>query len=1282
MTQSKRIVKPAATFVASAVLAIVSGAASASVPSPMNLPRAPLFLNSSVDPNVAVTLDDSGSMTEAYIPDAADDNCGWRHPKFYSHVFNRLYYNPAVRYTPPLGPTGTPFSNASFGAAWYDGYEAVDANNPGNNRQGSRTVDLALEYFPQRNMGPNQNSTGGWPGTRVGHDPRLRPVAPDLTVTANLGTTDEWYINNGANCRNPANTSVPAPAPPVTGGGSVAVQNADAWLPFTSANNQTTGTFFRGTAGGTSAAFYYRFTGDPAVAAQVDDPRRYEAVNMATASAAQQQNFANWYSYYRTRVLMSRTSITRVFGVQDEGLRVVYQNLDPNNQANGNEDRPFRFAAGTTLFNRFTGAGRSTFFNRIYRSPASGITPNRAAMIRAGELFRFGAGVTNATNAYWEGPPLSRELTCRQNFHVHVTDGFTNETTNPALPGAVSAVSLTTGRTLPDGRAYSTSAPESQIFWNILTPANSCGGAQCSPSLARIAFAYWASDLRPDLDNNVPPYFGDRTTGVTGPAVVGSITNPASVPEIYWNPENDPANWQHMVNYTVGLGVAGVRGFPTDYAALRTGGLAWPGLVNLAPQAVDDLWQAGLVSRGGYYSAADPQELVDSLSAALTSVVARRGTASAATVTSGIIQASTLAFRTGFDSGDWSGQVFAYRVGTDGRVIEPPEWEAGGILTARTSDSRVIITAENASGDGIPFRWTALPSDYQASLNDNPATSVIDDDSLGERRVEYIRGDRSYEINNGGTFRIRSSLLGAVINSGAVVVAGPAAAYSDRSFPGGPEASASQSYAQFRQLNRNRRRVIYVGANDGMLHAFDAGSGASGFDAGGNPITDFGTGEELWAYVPREIVPNLSRMTNENFEFTPYVDNSPVVRDVFVGGRWRTVLVGSLRRGGQGIFALDVTNPNIDEGDAGDVVMWEFSDDVAGAERMGFTYGRPNISRLANGRWVVVVPGGYNSEQNTPAEPQAAPPDPSLPNGGSVLFVLDAATGAELRRFEFAPSVSRGLTTPTMGDYESDFIDEFAVAGDLQGNLWRFDFTDPSPANWSVVRMFRPATDFLQPITSAPRLFPDTGTGGLIAVFGTGKYLEPGDRSVAGVATQSLYGVRDYGASSGFYPINQSQLQAQTLTKTAGVPPAAATFTVTNSAVTTAQRGWRINLVDLGERGVTSAGALFSQGIAIFSTIIPNGDDPCLPGLRGNVYVLNAANGGAPNVDRNGDGVVTSSDLGGPIGESVSQSVAEGSPALLVNAGGGIGTLVDFPNIQIATPAWRRRSWREFRPED
>ena len=1252
-------------FALAASISVVSGRAGAAIPSPMNLQRAPLFLNASVDPNVVVTLDDSGSMQAAFVPDTADDNCAYRHPKFYSPAGNGLYYNPLVDYSPPLGPLGVPFPDASFTAAWYDGYENTAAGIPGDNRQGSRLVNLDAEFFPERNMNSNQNSTGAWTGTRVGHEPRLRPTAPDLSLVTNLGTADTWYVV----CTNPSNVSVPTPIPPVTGGGSVAISVANAWLPFTSANSQTTGVQFYGTVGGTSSAFYYRFTGDPAIAAQVNNPRLYEVVKVSTLSAAERTNFANWYSYYRTRYLAARSALARVFGVQDQGLRVAYQNLVAN---------PLN--PGTTTLNKFTGPARTAFFNLIYRSNSNVATPNKSAMIRAGRLFNSGnPALTNFTNPYWEGPPLNRELTCRQNFHVHVTDGYTNEPGNPALtPTARPTVSTV----LPDGRAFTVGQAESSIVWNILIPAApGCPGATaCDPSLARIAFAYWATDLRPDLVNNVPPFYSDRTLGVTGSPI--PPPPPAIADEIYWNPVNDPATWQHMVNFTVGLGVAGLRNFPGDYVSLRQGLVAWPGLRNLQPGAVDDLWQAGVISRGGYFSAADPQELVDSLSEALTSVVARAGTSAATSTTSPIISEASLAFRTEFDSGTWTGDVSAFAVGNDGQPLLPAAWKAGALLTARTPASRNIITAASASGGGIAFQWGVLPAAYQAELNDNPSTSVIDNDGLGDRRLAYIRGARNDEIDNGGPFRIRPGLLGAVVGSGAVSIAAPSAPFRDDDFEGGPEASAAVKYGAFRSTLQNRRRVIYVGANDGMLHAFDAGTGVTGFDAGGNPIVDRGTGQELWAYVPREVGSRLSRLTNPIFEFTPYVDATPSVRDVFIGGRWRTLLVGSLRRGGQGVFALDVTNPNVTEADASNVVLWEVSDDLAGFERLGFTFGRPNISRLANGKWVVLVPGGYNSEQNTMSEPQVAPADA---DGGSTMFVLDAASGALIRKFEFVSTVSRGLTTPTMGDYQLDYIDEFAVAGDLQGNLWRFDLADPNPINWSVERMFRPAVEFAQPITAAPRLFGDPVTGGIIAVVGTGKYLEPADRSIVGMPTQSYYGIRDYGKGSPNYPILRTQLTAQTFTLVPGPP---AFYTVTNNAVPTTSRGWRNNLPELGERAITAGGALFSQGIIILASVIPSGDNPCEPGLRGTVFVLNAAGGGAPLIDLDGDGQVGGAgDLGGPIGTPVDKMPASGTlqPAclpgedcrlvdLLAASAAGGGPLSLPPTI------WRRRSWREITP--
>ena len=1204
MNKSNSIRK--ATLVAAVAATVAMAASAGVVAAPLNLPKPPLFLNSAVDPNLAVTFDDSGSMAWGYMPDTVNgDYCT---PRYYWSGYNRIYYNPALRYTPPLKSDGSPFPDATFTAAWRDGYEGQPTTTVAM-AGGTSTVDLKTRYFPTRVFNARAGTAAG---TEVGYD---------TTCTGGRWT-----------------------------------------LPFaTGTGIGTVGTRY-------SSAFYYQFTGtDPTDNAQITNAANFVAVDVGAQSAAEQQNFANWYSYYRTRFLFARSATSRAFARLDNNLRVAWQNL--NSQ---------QFVAATEI-RKYETTWRQAYFDWLYRTPASGNTPTRASTIRAGNLFTRTAA--NATNPYYD-VTLARELTCRQNFHILVTDGFWNEN-NPAYSG----YNDTTSRALPDGlHAYTVgSDPESRIYWNkAASPANGCAGpAPCNPTLSDITFNYWARDLRTDLTDNVPPYFPDKSTGIAnGTGVVtpiGSITNPAAIKEIYFNPANDPATWQHVVQFIVGLGVAGTLGFPNDYDALRQGTIQWPGARNNNQLAVDDTWHAAINSRGQYFSAGDPQALVESLNDLLSSVLVRRGTASAATVTSGIIQASTLAFRTGFDSGDWTGQVTAWDVSANGRLLTQ-QWEAGARLLGRDPNLRHIITSSSVTGTGVPFRWNDLPSDYRDSLDDNPETVLLDDDDAGEKRLEFIRGDRSLELDQpGGIFRIRAGLLGAVINSGAVVVAAPAAGYTDEFPAGSPEATAissdaTKSYARFRADLKNRRRIVYVGANDGMLHAFDAGTGVSSFDASGNPIVDAGTGDELWAYVPREVAPTLSALTNPNYEFSPYVDNSPVVRDVFFGGRWRTILVGSLRRGGQGLFALDITNPNVTEADAASLVQWEFSDDhpsLTEARRLGYTFGRPNIARLANDKWVVVIPGGYNNEVA----------DGSQGDGSSSLFVLDIVDGSLIREFNLP--TSRGLATPTMGDYDDDFIDEFAVAGDLNGDVWRFDMSNANPNSWVVDKLYQAPTAGTQPITSAPRLFPDTKTGGLIVVVGTGKYLEPNDRSNVGVPTQSMYGIREKGAGSASYPILRSSLTAQTLTKT--VSGTTNFYSLSNNAVPLSSNGWYFNFLELGERDVTSAGALFTLGVAIVSSVIPNGDDPCNPGLRGNVYLLDASSGTGPNLgalfDTNGDGTVSAADNGNYVGKSVDSTVAEGSPAVLVGAGGGVGTLVDFPDIQVPQTVWRRRSWREITPQ-
>ena len=187
---------------------------------------------------------------------------------------------------------------------------------------------------------------------------------------------------------------------------------------------------------------------------------------------------------------------------------------------------------------------------------------------------------------------------------------------------------------------------------------------------------------------------------------------------------------------------------------------------------------------------------------------------------------------------------------------------------------------------------------------------------------------------------------------------------------------------------------------------------------------------------------------------------------------------------------------------------------------LGYTYGQPNIGRLANGKWVVLVPGGYFpdcSKLDKPLNCNSA--IPAATNTFSSLFVLDAQTGKLIREIKTSDSVadgsvtSHGLSSPVLGDYNDDQLDDVAFAGDLNGNLWRFDLTDPDPANWAVTLSYKPTVDNAQPITVMPRLFPDPVTNRFMVVFGTGKYIGAVDNSSINAETQSIYGIRDTGTT-------------------------------------------------------------------------------------------------------------------------------------------------------------------------
>lgn len=683
-------------------------------------------------------------------------------------------------------------------------------------------------------------------------------------------------------------------------------------------------------------------------------------------------------------------------------------------------------------------------------------------------------------------------------------------------------------------------------------------------------------------------------------------------------------------------------------------------------------------------------------------------------VNTGVLATGALAFEGGYDPTDWSGRMRATVINDDG-TLWPVLWDAGSLLTnasATPPGRRTILTI--GANLGMSFEPDSHFDAAEVNGLMTPAPNDAAADSLAVR-VGYLRGDRAGEA--AGVMRKRTSLLGAILDAQAVYVGPPTGNYADvwpTKIQGisiaPPEAAPdAQPYDAFVAANTERPPAVYIAANDGMLHAFYAPVPRCVMYSQDNQCTryDPGTdaGKEIFAFVPRGVYGNLGNLTGAGvFRFAPTVDATPVVRDAFFsehGERaWHTLLVGGLRLGGRGVYALDVTRAaSASEATPQRTVLWEFDADALPGTTpsgnaynpadLGYTYGQPAIARLANGRWAVLTPGGYFpdcSKPDKPAHCEAAAK--TAPADFSALFVLDAQTGeviAELKTpTDITGVVSYGLSSPVLGDYDNDQIDDVAFAGDLAGNLWRFDLSSPDPAQWKATLAYQPPEQGAQPITVMPRLFPDPATHRFMVVFGTGKYLGEGDVS-DDVPVQAVYGVRD-GVDSRGHPVTvlRESLQAQMLTETTVSDPAspyAGTTLRSLSAnpVAATAGGWYFNLdTQGGERVVVTPTALFNTNSLLVSTLIPRRGAGASDGLEGSVMAVDALTGGPGNALLYSTGA---SYIGGLIdrprtGGMVPATTAVGGGKLLLpgmslkGKHGGLALPLSF-----SSPMWRRRSW-------
>ena len=833
--------------------------------------------------------------------------------------------------------------------------------------------------------------------------------------------------------------------------------------------------------------YYYRYFADvglPQPAGCTPDLRKTDDdcyIGYKLITEQEKQQFAIWFSFYRVRHLAAKTAASRAFAKLSPSVRLSYQWLwEPN----GNAPMP-------TMHQAFTGKPRSDFFKWLFNVPTDGWTPLQRAFDRAGRKYQeSGPNSPYAKVPGGSAPGDDVEYACRQNFHIAFTDGEWNRTDvfDGENPNGINDV---------DDSNFS--LPSNSYGISGYTPKPPFKGPE-NKYLADIAMYYWGTDLRPDLDNNVPTYIVDKT---------------GSNSAVFWNPRNDPANWQHMVTFTVSLGLSGNRVFDPsdpwgggDFPALAAGTLQW------GTNTVDDLWHAAVNGRGGYFTASDPQQLVDSFTKILNAIAARKGSAAAPATSFPIFQDGTLIYMPRFDSGNWTGDLVAVDVqqilaalGSGSGTLNMAQLDAIAKWHARDSlqnqSTRTILTYDPDAKKGIPFTWTAMPAGgtLQTLLNQDDFGVA----GRGPDRVAYFRGDSSKEGNDPTTnFRPRQYLLGDIIHAAPKLVGPSVRLY--------PDTLESKPYSNFRDANCTRNRRIYVGANDGMLHAFDAGT----YDCKTQTGTA-GTGDEVMAYVPSAVYRTLYKLTNTDYTHRFYVDGALVTEDVYINGDWRTVLVGTLGAGGQGAFALDITTGNFSEGTASTHVLWEFTD--LDDPDLGYTFAKPRIAKtnLSGGNWAVLLGNGYNNTEDDTGFPGGQ----KSGTGNAVLYVLDMATGSILSKLDTGYGAAdpqcnnrpNGLSSPVAVDVNQDYRVDYAYAGDLCGNLWRFDLTGSNPTQWKVDRIFVASytegkTTYYQPITAPPHAVRHPSSAGVIVLFGTGKNIEPSDVS-DNSSVNTVYGVWD-----------------------------------------------------------------------------------------------------------------------------------------------------------------------------
>jgi type IV pilus assembly protein PilY1 len=786
----------------------------------------------------------------------------------------------------------------------------------------------------------------------------------------------------------------------------------------------------------------------------------------------------------------------------------------------------------------------------------------------------------------WSADPIV--YSCQKNFILGIGDVNTHR--DGDLPGATPS-----DHEPPQPPEVSADASATRPV-NVFASTSLVGSMEGDPNLAwRWATGdegtYYIAGLAYDAHLPIP---GKGVREFTDPS--SNLTTVSTV-STYWL---DVQEYQTYVNNN------------QYYYATKYGGFKVPSTYTYGAPLALDSWYNSTNTQGrnkqpdNYFTASNAPQMQSGLTDAFAKIVAENNAANGTALslpTPNITASGTVSYSATYDPTSWTGQVIGSTAtfDSDGTPTLTQQWDARALLSSAsvTAATRKIVTCctQSPTAPGLPFTWANLRDGSPIARTNYTTFSNVPGVAPARQSISnyiaYLRGDTSQELANGGAYRNRKFRLGDIVNAKPVTVGSPNYPFYDTYNPG---------YASFKSRFANRKNVVYAGANDGMLHAFDGTIGN----------TSPPSGSELFAYIPSFVygstssagTTGLASLGNPGFAHHYLVDATPGAFDIDLNRtsgasgdpQWRTLLIGGLGKGGRGYYALDVTDPTTwtDEASVAAKVMWEFTD-----PRMGYSYGAPTVAKTKKYGWVVIFTSGYTNA-----------------DGRGYFFVVNPSNGVLLEAVATPPGTSGPLNLGHATAYIENYADMTAdavYAGDLQGNVWRLDVsasdvTLPYPTPTRIASL----TDDRgnpQPISARPLVEIAPNTSIRYVLVGTGKLLA--DSDIGGNAQQTFYAIADgiagagafYGSPSqplpggAAFPITRRDLVADTsLVAGIGSAPASAL-------------GWYFDLpviANIAQR--VNVDPTANQGVVAFIANLPNGS-ACSPSGVGSVYAVNFSNG-------------------------------------------------------------------------